>query len=253
MLFGGVDLFKFLSKAANAVANLKIGFVSAIVLCAGNSTRFGKENKQMAMVNGKEVAARTLAAFEDCDIIKETVLVVGKDDIELYKQLVLQNGFKKVKNIVTGGETRQISASRGFRHISEKAKYVAIHDGARCLVTPSIIEKVVREASVYGVASAACRISDTVKAVDENGFVKKTLDRSGLMAVQTPQVLERKLYASCSYSAKKKEIEATDDCALAEAFGFKVKLVDTGRDNIKITVADDISLAEHILRRRGDN
>ena len=247
-------MFNFVSKVARAVGNSRIGFVSAVVLCAGNSTRFGNsdENKQMASVLGKAVAVRTLEAFEDCEPIKEVVLVVRKNDIEKYRELVIENGFKKVKCIVTGGNTRQSSAIRGFRHISDKAKYVAIHDGARCLVTPEIIEKVLKDAVSCGVASASCTVTDTIKRVDEKGFVTKTLNREKIRNVQTPQIFEKDIYASCAYEAKEKGIVATDDCMLAEAFGFKVKLTDTGRENIKITVSDDISYAEYILRKRGE-
>lgn len=245
-------MLKIFSKVAKAVGNSRIGFVSAVILCAGQSTRFGNkyENKQMASVCGKSVAARTLEAFEDCDLIKEVVLVVRKSDVEKYRELVIENGFKKVKCIVTGGNTRQSSALRGFRHISDKAKYVAIHDGARCLVTPEIIEKVIKDAVTYGAASASCAVTDTVKRVDEKGFVSKTVDREKIRSVQTPQIFEKDIYASCAYGAKEKGMAVTDDCMLAEAFGFRVKLTDTGRDNIKITVSDDISLAEYIIRKR---
>ncbi|MGM9646250.1 MAG: 2-C-methyl-D-erythritol 4-phosphate cytidylyltransferase [Eubacteriales bacterium] len=247
-------MFKIFSKVAKAVGNSRIGYVSAVVLCAGNSTRFknGSENKQMASVLGKPVIVRTLEAFEDCEPIKEVVLVVGKSDIDKYRELVIENGFKKVKSIVTGGNTRQSSAMRGFRHISEKARYVAIHDGARCLVTPSIIEKVLDDAVAYGVASASCIVTDTVKKTDAKGFVSRTLNREKIRCVQTPQIFQKDIYTSCAYKAKERGIVATDDCMLAEAFGFRVKLTDTGRENIKITVSDDISLAEYILHKRGE-
>ena len=175
-----------------------------------------------------------------------------KEDAESYKELVCQNGFKKVGCIVIGGETRQSSALRGFKHISEKANFVAIHDGARCLVTPEIIEKVIFEAAKFNAATAASRVTDTVKIADQDGFVSKTIDRNCVWNVQTPQVFEVKLYKACAYNAKEKGFEATDDCMLVESAGFKVKLVDTGKDNIKITVKDDITLAEHILSKRGE-
>lgn len=245
-------MFKFLSKLVGGASNVRRGKTSAIILCAGSSTRFGEgeENKQMAEVNGKAVAIRTIEAFDTCDLIYEIILVVRKDDVEKYKSLVCENGFSKVSCIVVGGDTRQSSALRGFKHVSEKAKLVAIHDGARCLVTHEIIEEVIKSADEHKAATAASRVTDTVKLADKNEFIAKTVDRRDVWNVQTPQVFEKKLYMACAYYAKENNIEATDDCMLLESAGFKVKLVDTGKENIKITVKDDIKLAEFYLSQR---
>ena len=247
-------MFKFFSKIATAVNKKRNGKTSAIILCAGSSTRFSnsKENKQMAQVLGVPVILRTLMAFEATDDIYEIILVVRKEDANAYKKLVCDNEIKKVSCIVIGGETRQSSALRGFKHVSEKTKFVAIHDGARCLVTPEIISKVVYEATINKAATAATRVTDTVKMSDDDGFISKTLDRNYIWNVQTPQVFEKKLYMVCAYNAKEKGVEVTDDCALAEFSGFKVKLVETGKENIKITVKEDIELAKQILLSRGE-
>ncbi|MBE6673740.1 MAG: 2-C-methyl-D-erythritol 4-phosphate cytidylyltransferase [Ruminococcaceae bacterium] len=251
---GGRNMFKIFSKIAGSIKDIRRGKTSAIILCAGESTRFskGKENKQMALVNGVPVILRTLKTFEETDDICEIILVVRKEDANSYKDIVCKNGLKKVKCIVIGGDTRQSSALRGFKHVDENSKFVAIHDGARCLVTPEIINKVINEADQHNAAAAATRITDTLKLADKNGFISKTVDRSNMWSVQTPQVFEKKLYMVSAYNAKEKGIEATDDCMLAEASGFKVKLVETGKENIKITVKDDIILAEQILASRGE-
>lgn len=239
------------SKFTNIFSTSKYGFVSAVILCAGESTRFGgKENKQMAKICGKNVCEYTLDTFENSKNIKEIVLVVKKEDISEYKNLIAENGYSKVKCIVTGGETRQLSAFRGFRHISEKAKLVIIHDGARCLVTENIIDAVLKEASVHNAAAAATKSTDTIKLVDEKGFVKRTVDREFIWNVQTPQAFDTKTYKVCAYNARQKGIEATDDCMLAEKAGFKVKLVDTGKENIKITYPIDLEYAEFIIKKR---
>ena len=248
-------MFKFLSKIAGSINNTKRAKTSAIILCAGSSTRFSSKNesKQLALVSGTPVILRTIDAFEKCDFISEIILVVRKEDAEKYKVLVAENSLKKISCIVVGGDTRQSSALRGFKHISVKSNYVAIHDGARCLVTPEIIERVIIEADEHKAATAASRVTDTVKIADQQGFISKTVDRAYVWNVQTPQIFEVKLYQACAYNAKEKGIEATDDCMLIESAGFKVKLVDTGKDNIKITVKDDIKLAEYILSQRGEN
>ena len=242
-------MFKFLSKIAGGINNIKRGKTSAIILCAGSSTRFSdqRENKQFALVSGIPVVLRTIQAFEKTDSINEIILVTKKEDIDDLKALVCDNGIKKVSCIVVGGNTRQESAMKGFKHVSEKSKLVAIHDGARCLVTPEIIERVIVEADKHKAATAATRVTDTVKISDKDGFISKTIDRNFVWNVQTPQIFEKKLYNVCAYNAQQKGISATDDCMLVESAGFKVKLVDTGRENIKITVKDDVQLAEHIL------
>ena len=243
-------MFKFFSKIATEITNTRLGKTSAIILCAGASTRFGGENKQLAEVNGKPVILRTIEAFESSDLIFEIILVTRKEDVDKYKELVCSNGFKKVSCIVVGGDTRQSSALRGFKHVSDKAKLVAIHDGARCLVTEQIISDVIKAADMYKAATAATKATDTIKMADDKGFVQRTLDRNFIWNIQTPQVFEKKLYMACAYNAKENDIEATDDCMLIEAAGFKVKLVETGKFNIKITVKDDIAFAENVLRLR---
>ncbi len=242
-------MFNFFSKF---FGTNKAPFTSAIILCAGASSRFGS-NKQMAIIDGKGVAERTISVFQQIDEIQEIVLVVPKDNIQEYQDIVLINEFKKVRAIVTGGETRQMSAARGLRHVSEKAKYVAIHDGARCLITPEMILTVLVEAIEHNCATAASQMTDTIKLSDENGFVKHTVDRSSLWSVQTPQIFEIESYKIATYKGLQDGFEATDDCMLAENAGFKVKLVETGKDNIKITRPADIALAEYIIaNRKGD-
>ncbi|MBQ3040904.1 MAG: 2-C-methyl-D-erythritol 4-phosphate cytidylyltransferase [Clostridia bacterium] len=246
-------MLKIFSKMAKLFESLKQPFTSAIILCAGASTRFGS-NKQMATVCGKTVAERTISVFQDSYVINEIILVVPKDDLDSYKELVVLGDFKKVSAIVTGGETRQLSALRGLKHISKKAKYVAIHDGARCLITEEIIEMVLAEAFEHKCATSATRMTDTVKRSAEDDFVEATVDREMLWTVQTPQIFEAELYQVASYNAKQKGIVATDDCMLLEAIGYKVKLVETGKENIKITHPADIVLAEYIINsRNGDN
>lgn len=242
------------SKISEAINNFKTGFVSSIILCAGSSTRFSNkgENKQLAEINGVAVIERTLNVFEECQSINEIILVVRKEDAENYKSFVYDKCYKKVKCIVTGGQTRRISALRGFKYVSKKAKYVAVHDGARCLITQSIINEVLNEAIKYGIATSASKVTDTVKLANKDGFIQKTLDRSNMWNVQTPQIFEYKKYQIAAYKANQDNFDATDDCMLAEHAGFKVKLVDTGNENIKITVKDDIKRAEAILASRGN-
>ena len=247
-------MFKMLSKIANGINKLRRGKVSAIILCAGASARFsnGSESKQFATVMGVPVIIRTIKAFEASNSISEIILVVRKEDVDNVKRLVCEYNIQKVSCIVIGGETRQSSALRGFKHVNEKSKLVAIHDGARCLVTPELIEEVIKEADTHRAATAATKITDTIKLADDDGFIKSTVDREYLWSVQTPQIFEKKLYMTSTYYSKDKGLIATDDCMLVENAGFKIKLVETGKENIKITVQDDINLANQILLSRGE-
>lgn len=242
-------MFDFLGRIVKAFGVNKPPFTSAIILCAGASSRFGSD-KQMALIDGRGVAERTIDVFEAVEEIREIVLVVPKESVQEYQDIVLQNDYKKVRAIVTGGETRQISAMRGLRHVSDKAKYIAVHDGARCLVTQDIILSVLFEAMEHKCATASYQMTDTIKVSNDEGFIKGTVDRNSLWSVQTPQIFEADAYKIATYKASQEDIEVTDDCMLAENAGYKVKLVETGRDNIKITRPADIALAEYIIANR---
>lgn len=248
-------MIKIFSKIASFFSRKDKNNVSAVILCAGDSTRFSSENnenKQMALVNGISVAERTIRAFDDNKSIGEIIVVVRKEDAEGYKDFIENKGFSKVKCVVTGGESRQISASRGFKHVDPQSQYVAIHDGARCLVTGDIIDAVLKEAKENGAATAGHKMTDTIKLADNDNFIKKTIDRSYTWTVQTPQIFDIDIYSKALQKARIDQLVATDDCMLLENAGYKIKLVDTGSDNIKITVKDDIQRAESILYKRGE-
>ena len=128
--------------------------------------------------------------------------------------------------------------------------YVAVHDAARCLVTPNMISSVATMAYAHRAASAACPVTDTVKQVNDLGFVEKTLDRTKLFRAQTPQIFESKLYRAATYVAFEKKLAVTDDNMLVEALGQTVKMVDCGYENIKVTTKEDLYFARAILQMR---
>lgn len=223
-------------------------FTSAVILAAGNGTRFGgKVKKQYVEILGIPAIVRTIKAFEECDIIDEIILVGDK---EALAEAIEGYEFEKIAMIVEGGETRQESALLGFDSVSDKSKFVAIHDAARCLVTSEIIEATVKDAYKYRAAAAAHKSEDTVKVCDKNGLVEETADREKIWLVQTPQVFQNDVYRSAAYMAKKDEAAVTDDCMLCERLGFEVKLVECGRENIKLTSPDDLFLCEAIVAHR---
>ena len=224
-------------------------FTSAVILAAGNGTRFESDiKKQYITVGGVPAVVRCMQTFEACPLIDEIVLV---GDMEELRTLLSGYTFEKLASVVGGGETRQESALRGFDAISEKAKYVAIHDAARCLVTNEIIEDTVRAAYQHRAPAAAEKTVDTVKRADRDGFISDTLDREYIWLVKTPQVFHCDVYRVAAYMAKKEKVAATDDSMLCERLGFSVKLVECGSDNIKLTHPQDLLRAEAILNMHG--
>lgn len=229
---------------------------AAVILAGGSGTRMQlKENitKQLLLLDGVPVLIRSAQSFEASDYIDEIVIVAKKEELSIVEALVLEYGLKKVSRIVSGGETRQISARRGLEAISSKMKYIAIHDAARCLVTPAMIADVVSAAYANRAACAGRACTDTVKQITPQGYAEKTIDRDTLFMAQTPQVFDVSLYRAAAYMAKQKEESATDDSMLVEKLGQAVKIVDCGEENIKITTAIDLYVAEAILRTRSEN
>lgn len=227
-------------------------FVSAVIVAGGSGSRMGNmsRTKQLTEIDGIPVIVRTLLAFQSCTQIDEIIVVARKDELSLYEDFKKKYGITKLVRAVSGGDTRRESVLSGVSAISEASEYVAIHDGARCLITPDMILSVLKKACACGAAAAAERMTDTVKRCDENGFITDTLDRSDLWRAQTPQAFKTSLYLASAYTAEAEGFEATDDCMLAEHIGFKVGLVDCGRENIKITTREDLIIAEAILTYR---
>lgn len=226
---------------------------AAVILAGGSGSRMKSENgltKQLMLLEGIPVLIRSAQAFENCEYIDEIVIVARKDEMQSVALLVKEYGIKKLTRIVSGGETRRLSALKGVSAISEKTKYVAIHDAARCLITPAMIGDVVSAAYANRAATAGCASVDTVKQVDTRGYITQTLDRSMIYRAQTPQVFECNLYRAAAYSAPKNAPEATDDNMLVEQIGHAVKMVDVGEENLKITTALDLEFAKIILKRR---
>ena len=241
-------------KAADALRRLAgkdpLPHTAAIIVSAGNSTRMKSSiSKQFMCVAGVPVLARTLLAFEACPAIHEIVVVARAEELEAVWQLGEEYGITKLAQVCAGGSTRAHSVRRGFRKISAACRFVAIHDGARCLITPEEIEKICRAAYRHRAATAAYPSTDTVKRVNRRGFIKETLDRKAIYLVQTPQVFHADLYRAAMAQIPADE-DLTDDNQLMERIGYPVKPVDIGKNNIKITHPADIARAEWVVAAR---
>lgn len=226
-------------------------FTSAIIAAAGLSARFGGSvTKQMQELCGTPVLIHTLKAYENTDCIHEIIIVAREDEIPCWEKAVRDYSLTKVTKIVKGGDSRQQSVMKGLEAIDDKAKFVAIADGARCLITPEQISNVCHSAYKYKAATAAHKTTDTVKIADKKGFIESTPDRNTVWLAQTPQVFKANLYRAAAMTAEKKKFEATDDNSLVEFVGHPIRLVECGSNNIKITTYDDVAVAKGILEAR---
>lgn len=231
-----------ITKPARKV--LKLGRCGAVIVAAGSASRMGGIDKIMADLGGEPVIRRTVRAFQECDAIKEIVIVTRQDLILPIMDAC--RDFSKVQAVVTGGATRQESVSLGLNAFSDKVKLVAIQDGARPLVTWQLIDRVVRAAHSYGAAAPAIPVKDTIKVVT-GGVVKETPERKTLQAVQTPQAFDFDLIRGALKKAKLDEVEVTDDCSAVERLGMSVKIVSGDERNLKITTPMDLKIAQMLL------
>lgn len=216
--------------------------ITAVVVAAGSSTRMGGDkSKLLMMVGHKTVIRRTLEVFENTSCIDSIVLVTRPQDIPAMEAEAA--GITKLKTIVPGGNDRQASVLNGVMAAGD-CDYIAIHDGARPLVTPEEIELVCADGIKHGAATLSAIPKDTVKIADSESFVSETPDRSSLRLIYTPQVFERMTYLDC---VDKATASFTDDCQLFESQGRKVFLSQGKYTNIKITTPEDIPSAQAIL------
>lgn len=233
-------------KLSDRIRRKKRPFCSAVIVAAGNSERMG-EDKLLIELCGIPVIIRSIMAFDSCDFIDEIVVVTQSEKIVGLAQLCDKYSIAKVTKIVVGGANRSASVLAGLSEINPDARLVAVHDGARPVVSDEIIRNTIHIAALNKAAAPGVPVKDTVKRV-ENNMVKESLDRSELVAVQTPQVFIPELVKGALTDAVQKGLEFTDDCAALEALGVPVYITTGSYDNIKITTPCDVAAAEWVLK-----
>jgi 2-C-methyl-D-erythritol 4-phosphate cytidylyltransferase len=211
--------------------------VAVIIAAGGSGKRMGRP-KQFLPLAGKAVVEWTIEVFRKIKVVGQIVLAVPEDDLERAKNLGV--------TVVAGGEERGDSVKNGLKAVAFDTDIVMIHDGARPLITPDIIEKAISEAKEYGAAIVGVPVKDTIKRVGDDLIIKDTVDRQALWSAQTPQVFKYEIITR----AYAKKGSATDDAKLVEDLGIKVKMVMGSYENIKITTPEDLIVAEAILRSR---
>ena len=222
---------------------------SAVVVAAGSSTRMGTD-KLMLTLGGIPVIVRTLKAVEAAPSVDEIILVTREDMMVPLSQLCQEFALTKVTKVIRGGKTRTESVRLGTLEASGDAQVIAIHDGARPLVTTEIIENAIAQALESGAAAPAVPVKDTIK-VAQKGVVESTPNRASLFAVQTPQVFEASLIRAALQKALDDGAELTDDCSAVERLGMKAVLTEGNVRNLKLTTPEDILTAEALLEGSG--
>ncbi len=224
---------------------------ACILLAGGSGSRMGGDvPKQFLMLAGSPVLVHSLLAFQKCRIIDEIVLVAREEDLTYCEILCQEYKITKCKKVVAGGKERSESAFHGLEAVSPSMEYVAIHDAARCLITPKQIIKVAKAAYAYRAATAATPVVDSIKTVNRYGFIERNIPRETVWAMQTPQIFHKVYYRAAWEKAKQSHQILTDDNMLMELIGQRVMVIDTGCDNFKITVPTDIQRAEAVLEAR---
>ena len=230
------------TKVARRV--LKVPYCGAVIVAAGNASRMGGIDKVMAPLGGEPMIVKSVRTFQECDAVREIVIVTRQD--LLVPIMDLCHGFDKVKTVITGGASRPESVEKGLRALSDKVKLAAIHDGARPLITWQVIDRTIRAAASYGAAAPAIPVKDTVKVV-RGGIVMETPDRSRLQAVQTPQIFDIDLLRAALKKAAEDGAQITDDCSAVERLGMSVRMVEGDERNIKVTTPLDLKIAEVLM------
>lgn len=220
----------------------------AVIVAAGGGQRFGSEKpKQFLEILGKPIIAHTLSRFESCSVIDGIILVLSVKELTNFSDIAEKYRIKKLSKIIVGGKTRTESVLNGFNAIEQTdVEVVAVHDGARPLVSVDEITKVVVKAKETGAACLVADVTDTIKEV-AGGTITKTIERRDLKRALTPQAFRYEILKR-AFAPNNLSEDATDECFLVEKLGFEISAVEGSAKNIKITFPEDKIMAEFFLR-----
>lgn len=222
-----------------------------LIPAAGMGRRMGSErNKLLLNLLGKPLLAWTLKAADQAEKINWIGIMGQPEDFADFEQIIEEVGVQKPVKLIEGGVTRQESVYNGLQALPPQADRVLIHDGARCLATPNLLNRCAVALYDYPGLIAAIPVKDTIKIVNKTGLIVETPDRNQLWAAQTPQGFDVYLLKECHERGKSLGWEVTDDAALFERCGFPVRIVEGEETNLKVTTPVDLSVAEFILQHR---
>lgn len=226
-----------------------------VIPAAGQGKRMNVGmNKLFIPLNQIPVIIHTLNVFDQDENCKGVILAVNENEVNLFIELIRKYHIKNVIKIVNGGKERQNSVYNGLKAVPDEDAIVLIHDGARPFIKPSIIHELVKSASRNKGAIVAVPMKDTIKAA-KNNIVEKTVERSSLWSVQTPQAFRLSVILNAHERALEDQFLGTDDSSLVERLGKKVHIVMGDYENIKLTTPEDLIYGEAILakKKKGDN
>ncbi len=219
---------------------------TAIIVAAGTGSRFGGETpKQFLEIGGKPLLVHAIERFEESVEIKAVVVVLSHDRVTEYSEYLRGLGFSKLRAVVAGGRTRAESVHNGLHAIEWNCPVVAVHDGARPVVTADEIDRSVKAAEAHGAACLTAPVTDTIKEISD-GMIERTIDRNILRRALTPQTF-RKEILEMAFSGIDLSEAVTDECYLVEQIGIEIAVVDGSARNIKVTSPDDLRIAELFL------
>lgn len=222
-----------------------------LIPAAGMGRRMGSDrNKLLLTLLGKPLIDWTLRAAEAANSITWIGIIGQPQDWPDFQEILAGLSLTKPVHFIKGGDTRQESVYNGLQALPPEADRVLIHDGARCLATPELLNRCAAALSECPGLIAAITVKDTIKVVDNTGLVQDTPDRSKLWAAQTPQGFVVDLLKECHDKGRRLNWEVTDDAALFEKCGLPVKIVQGEETNLKVTTPVDLAIAEFILRDR---
>lgn len=226
-------------------------YVTAIVLAAGEGRRIGGEiPKTFLPIAGRPLVLRTLDRMFEAHAVENVVLVIAANEIERCQSMLRADAALRDRPwlLQIGGLTRQQSAKRGLEKIGSDTDIVIIHDGARPFVSAGLINRCVEGAADKGAVVAGLPAHDTIKVVSQDQRIQSTPERSSLWEIQTPQVFHRELIVAAHERAEKDGVQVTDDAMVVERMGTPVYVIEGERTNFKITVREDVWLAETLIR-----
>lgn len=221
---------------------------SVVIVAAGTASRMEGVDKIVADVAGKPMILRTAEAFQQHGAVQEIIVVTREDLCAQVEEILKNGGITKLTMVVPGGKTRAESVQKGINWCSKKAGLIAVHDGARPMVTQKIITDTIYMAAKTGAAVPAIPVRDTIRVI-EGGVGVETPDRSKLYAMQTPQIFDADLLRAATLNAIQKALPVTDDCAAMEAIGAKINITQGAEENLKVTTRLDLAIVNALARR----
>lgn len=229
----------------------KFPHCSVVIVAAGSSERMGSD-KMLMTLGSKPVIIRTLMAFQQSPMVDDIVVVTRPEKIVAIADMIKLYDISKVTQVISGGATRVESSLAGVSAVRKGAKLIAIHDGARPLVSQELIERVIQGANEHISAVPAIPSTDTLKMVDAEGVIIGPVNRDTVVRVQTPQVFDADIIKGALTKAVQKRLTVTDDCSAVDMMGFSTYTVEGDTGNIKLTLPEDMVQAEAILKSRGE-